>query len=604
MKKSSRFDFLANFLWYLKFIYKHKPKSTFFKLLTDILLELRNLAVNAANAFLVNSLALIYIGVSEAELSEKIIHVILIYVLYICILKGAQHLNRFSTNQLRVSMGYDPTSALYENLKDKGVEYQENPKTINAITRYKENSWIFRDLIDYFGAFIGIIVAIITSILILQYFGWGYILFCLLIAFPLIIVNRIFIKKLYIFDIENTDKRRNAFGNASYLTDPKSFKEVIQINGYDYLKSIFARYSIFAQNFNTQLRTKWYIYSFVLSGLEVLLIIITLNILIFDVYNGLLEPGTAIFYFSTSLGLFSGVNNLTSNITSVSEQLMKLKDARDIFIADKSQEDGTKKVESLTPKTIEFRDVSFKYPNSNRYVLKNFNLKIEAGEEIAIVGHNGAGKSTLIKLISRIHKPTSGEILINGQNLNDITPSSWNDNLGVLFQDFNTYEHLTLRENVAIGNIKRKIVDSEIWDALKNADAKDFAKEYLAGLDTVLSEKYKGGIRPSTGQWQKIAIARFFYRNAPILILDEPTASIDAVAEANIFDRIYKFITNKTVIIVSHRFSTVRNAKRIIVFEKGQIIEEGSHSELLKKNGMYTKAFNLQAKGYSSESID
>jgi len=137
-----------------------------------------------------------------------------------------------------------------------------------------------------------------------------------------------------------------------------------------------------------------------------------------------------------------------------------------------------------------------------------------------------------------------------------------------------------------------------VIDAAKKADAYEFIMDYKDKFDQILSERYEGGIRPSTGQWQKIAIARFFYRNAPILILDEPTASIDAVAEANIFDRIYKFIENKTVIIISHRFSTVRNADRIIVMDKGAIVEQGTHKELLAMNGVYANAYNTQAKGY------
>ena len=160
------------------------------------------------------------------------------------------------------------------------------------------------------------------------------------------------------------------------------------------------------------------------------------------------------------------------------------------------------------------------------------------------------------------------------------------------------YTHLTVRENIEVdssGIISNK---ESIFEALQKANALSFVEKYKNGIDQILSERYKGGIRPSTGQWQKIAIARVFHRNSPVLILDEPTASIDAVAEAKIFDNIYKFAKDKTVIIISHRFSTVRNADRIIVLDKGKIIEQGSHEELLNNNGKYAKAFKLQAKGY------
>jgi ATP-binding cassette subfamily B protein len=204
-----------------------------------------------------------------------------------------------------------------------------------------------------------------------------------------------------------------------------------------------------------------------------------------------------------------------------------------------------------------------------------------------------------VKVLARIYRPQQGIVTLDGKNVNDIQIKSWYKKLGVLFQDFNTYGNLTVSENVHIGRSDHERTDNEkVIQALKESNAYDFVKKYPKQLDQKLSERYKGGIRPSGGQWQKLAIARFFYRNAPILILDEPTAAIDAVSEAQIFDNIYKFMKGKTVIIISHRFSTVRNADRIIVLDKGKIIEDGSHEELLAKNGKYAKSFKIQAEGY------
>ena len=154
------------------------------------------------------------------------------------------------------------------------------------------------------------------------------------------------------------------------------------------------------------------------------------------------------------------------------------------------------------------------------------------------------------------------------------------------------------------GDSMKKVDNDKVKRAAKDADAYEFIQDFPDQFDQLLNEKMKGGIRPSSGQWQKIAIARFFYRNAPLVIFDEPTAAIDAVSEYNIFNKIYKFFENKTVIIISHRFSTVRNADRIIVIEKGQVIEEGSHEKLMAKDGYYAKSFRLQAEGYSSEPVD
>jgi len=171
--------------------------------------------------------------------------------------------------------------------------------------------------------------------------------------------------------------------------------------------------------------------------------------------------------------------------------------------------------------------------------------------------------------------------------------------VGILFQEFNRYPELTAKENILISRSNEKPDEMGIRNAASAADSLEYIKSLPNGFDTVLSEKYEGGIRPSTGQWQKIAIARFFYRNAPLVMFDEPTASIDAESEYNIFGKIYDFFEDKTVIIISHRFSTVRNADRIIVIDKGKIIEEGTHTHLMSINGKYAKDFKLQAEGYT-----
>jgi len=247
---------------------------------------------------------------------------------------------------------------------------------------------------------------------------------------------------------------------------------------------------------------------------------------------------------------------------------------------------------------IKFSSVSFRYPNTTKNVLTDIDIDIKPGEKIAIVGNNGAGKTTLVKLICRYYQTTTGEILINDNRLNDLKIDSWYQNIGVLFQDYNLFEHLTPSESIRIGRYRHNFDPKEISTAAKMAEAHDFISTLPEGYQTILSERYKGGVRPSTGQAQKIVIARFFYRNAPLAIFDEPTASIDALAEKKIFDRIYQFFTGKTVILISHRFSTVRNADRIIVLDQGRIAEQGSHTQLMKQKGIYAHSFQLQAAGY------
>jgi len=315
--------------------------------------------------------------------------------------------------------------------------------------------------------------------------------------------------------------------------------------------------------------------------------------------KGLISIGTTTFQI-INLSVFS--NNLedaSGRFGSVYEDGIRFNDLKKIFEITPPFPDGKMDyIYSEKPPLINFNAVTFKYPDSDIEVIKNLNLEIKPGEKIAIVGENGAGKTTLVKLLCRFYQVNEGAIFLDEKNINDLKIDSWHKNLGVLFQDFNTYPNLTVKENIYLGKSGEKLDINRMIKAAQSASADEFIKKYPKGYEQILSEKYAGGIRPSTGQWQKIAIARFFYRNSPVVVFDEPTASIDAISEAKIFKEIYDFFKDKTVIIISHRFSTVRNADKIYVLDNGKIIESGNHKELLKSKGKYAEAFKVQAKGY------
>ena len=229
-------------------------------------------------------------------------------------------------------------------------------------------------------------------------------------------------------------------------------------------------------------------------------------------------------------------------------------------------------------------------------VAQKLNFLTKKSHVFAFKGPIGAGKTTLIKLLLRFYDPTQGHILVDGKNLKDIDLSSWYQQLGTLFQDFARYD-LSLKENIAVGNIHSHNQDA-IEHALSQADGKSILLQMKSGWNQRLGKWLEEGQELSVGQWQKVAIARALYRNAPILIMDEPTANIDAEAEAEIFENLKKVYKNKSLVFISHRFSTVRLADHILVIDQGHLIEQGSHKDLLKKDGLYAKYFNLQKKGY------
>ena len=256
-----------------------------------------------------------------------------------------------------------------------------------------------------------------------------------------------------------------------------------------------------------------------------------------------------------------------------------------------------KKLPVSLARGIEFRGVGFRYPDSEEWVLRDIDLSIRPGEKIALVGHNGAGKTTLIKLLSRLYDPTEGVILFDGIDIRDIDPLELRQRIGVIFQDFVRY-HLPASENIGFGQIEAADQMDKIISSARKSGAHAMIENLPEGYQTMLGRWFHGGHELSLGQWQRIALARAFMRDAEILVLDEPTASLDAQTEYEIFRHFQELTEGKMAILISHRFSTVRMADRIVVIEGGRISEIGSHQELLRREGIYAQLFSMQAEGY------
>jgi ATP-binding cassette subfamily B protein len=302
-------------------------------------------------------------------------------------------------------------------------------------------------------------------------------------------------------------------------------------------------------------------------------------------------------------GAIAGANNelqtVFSLFSNISEQSLFLSDLL-VFLAETprviSKNDALPAPRPVR-EGLEFRDLSFHYPSSEREVLKGFNLKISRGERVALVGENGQGKTTLVKLITRLYDPTAGCILLDGVDLREYQVDELRREIGVLFQDFFRYD-MPVRDNIGVGRVELVNDDAALWEAARRSQADKMVGGLPAGLEQMLGSRFEGSIDLSGGQWQRLALARAYLRNAQILLLDEPTASLDAVAEAEVFDAFSELTQDRIALLISHRFSTVRMAERIVVLSDGQIVEEGTHDQLVTKNGAYEKLFTLQAENY------
>jgi ATP-binding cassette, subfamily B, bacterial len=244
-----------------------------------------------------------------------------------------------------------------------------------------------------------------------------------------------------------------------------------------------------------------------------------------------------------------------------------------------------------------FEDVGFRYPGAERFAVRHLTFTLHAGEVLALVGENGAGKTTLVKLLARLYDPDEGRILLDGHDLREYDLAALRANIGVIFQDFVRY-HLTAAENIAVGQIEARDDRARIEDAARASLADEVIGRLPAGYDQIVGKRFRGGVDLSGGEWQKIAIARAYMRDAQVLILDEPTASLDARSEFEVFQRFKELSEGKTAVLISHRFSSVRMADRILVLADGEIEAAGTHEELLAAGGRYAELFELQAAGY------
>lgn len=592
-------EFIKTIVWIFKIYYEISPSKTILLIITRIIRDARGILYSFFYAKLIDEL--IKVAQSGTKSFESLIpYLVGLLVYYIFISGLVNNIDRYAYRSIKQISRMRLEIMFAQHLNYLGIQNLEDPDVQNRVSRSSDWLQSTFDMLQETIYFISNLVRVfISGAIILSFFP---------LMIPILIITTIikffpdqyFMKKDFRWQVDNSEKRRIAWSDINTVQNSKDLQEISIVGGYEYFKE---RYFSFFTSFNNGLlkiiKDKE-ITNFFLLSLESFVGILAYAVIFYRHIQGLFTLGTATFQIQ-SLGTFTGsLDSMLSSITIMNEYSVKMKDLITLFEMKPAIKDGNIKLPYLgTPPSIEFKNVSFKYPKANRYVFKDLSFKIESGEEVALVGHNGAGKTTIVKLLARIYPVTKGQILINGIDINNLAINDWYKNLGVLFQDYNFYSHLSVKENIHLGKPTRDLNDKEIIEAAKKADAHNFIMEYKNKYDQIMSEKIEGGIRPSTGQAQKIAIARFFYRNAPLAIFDEPTASIDALSEYKIFNTIYNFFENKTVIIISHRFSTVRNADRILVLEKGKIVEEGTHEQLLtKRNGIYRRSYKLQAEGY------
>lgn len=420
-------------------------------------------------------------------------------------------------------------------------------------------------------------------------------------ALPAAVVKFIYGRKNYLYLKRHSKERRQMEYYSQIMTNKDLVKEVRIFNLSDTIigkfKATFKRYFRGLKRLILRENT-WHIIIAVVTAL------VNTGLFAFvaiKVYNGEMNIADFSFYSGALTSIISCVSSVVNATATIYQGTLFIDNVVEFdTLEPKIVPNVTPalEIQRHIPHTIEFKDVCFSYPGTDRLVLKNINFKLDGGSTTVLVGLNGAGKTTLIKLLTRLYDPTSGVILLDGVDIRSYNLDKLYEIYGTIFQDFGKYA-VSVEENIYFGDIDKGIVDSDIKKAATETGAADFIEKLPLQYQTPLTKLFEqDGTELSIGQWQKLSVSRAFYSDSDILILDEPTASLDALAEQQIFNQFEKLTKGKTSIFVSHRLSSATTADKIIVLENGQIVEEGTHKELMIAQGKYFELFSTQAKRY------
>ena len=479
------------------------------------------------------------------------------------------------------------------------VESFENAETYDAL-RNAYNEVGSRPLGVMFQM-IGIGQALITLTSIgglMARLGWQVLPLVMLASIPGVIVSSRFGAEGYrVMRRRATDARHQNY-LGSILTSDTLVKEVRLFGFERYLLDAWQEYyKKFRAQFVSLLlrRSAWGLGATL--GSSLLIALATLSVLR-RAANGTITVGDFSLFVGGIVQIQSQFTSLLNSVTGIYESLLYMRNLFEFLeLPSRNLELGDEWRGPI--ETIEFDRVSFRYPLTDRDVLSDVSFSVKRGEALALVGENGAGKTTIVKLVTRLFEPSSGRILLNGIDASRFSPRSVQGEMSIIFQDYGQYQ-MTARENIGLSRTDKLEEDSAIQRAGEKSGAVEVVDDLPEGYETMLGRLFPGGRQLSGGQWQRLALGRLYFRPASVQIFDEPTAALDAIAEAAMIDRLREHGQDRITLLISHRFSTVRLADKIIVLHEGTVVESGAHTDLLAKGGIYATLFNLQARGYVS----
>jgi ATP-binding cassette, subfamily B, bacterial len=480
------------------------------------------------------------------------------------------------------------------------IGHFDNSNWHDRLARAKRDvSWRPGDLTWSVLGLSGNIVTIVLMASLLASLHYVLVVLALAAAALSLALERRVTSRLYEFFYKETPEEREREYLGDLLAQPRTTKEIRAYVLADYL---LGRHRNISEDLFSQ-RERMYRSGTRISMLSGLVTGTTLALAYLFVavrgVAGTIDPGGVVLVIGAFTSVAGTLGQISSTFVAVDQHTTFLDDYFSFLAIDPlvPVPAAPRPVPTRLAKGIEFDDVTFSYPGGTGPAVAGLSLHIRSGELIALVGENGAGKSTLVKLLLRFYDADSGSVRVGGVDLKDLDPEALRNRIGVLFQDYASYE-LTIRENVVMGRPDVEVDDERVLEALRDSRSEWLVKKMPNGLDSKVGRLFEGGHDLSGGEWQRLALARIMYRDADIWILDEPTSSLDPEAEAGIFSELKENLRGRIGIVISHRFSTVRIADRIAVIDDGRVTELGTHEELVRAGGRYSQLFELQAAGY------
>jgi ABC-type multidrug transport system fused ATPase/permease subunit len=592
--------FFTRLFYIFKLVWETKKSLLFLMVFMSVFNGVMPVIGSLISAQILNDLAKVYSG---AALAFGVISVLLVYqFIYMFVNSAVSRIYSMITTISGELVSNHVKLKIMEKAKEVDMVSYDSPsfyaKLENA--NREAGSRPIQIMSSTFSV-VSTIISMVSYIVVLFAVSSIAPILIVLVSIPATIVNFVYRKKNVNYMFRRSKNRREMDYYASTVVNKDLVKEVRMFGLAD---TFCEKYKTAFTDYYNGLKKLRYEECFWNIAAAVLTNIVYCGLYIYlakGVYNGQFEVGSFSLYTGAITAIGNGVGDLITTTATIYEgtlfinNLISFLDEKPGIVPSLPE---ARHVERHTGHTIEFKDVSFRYPGTNKDVLKNVNVKIDVGETVVIVGLNGAGKTTFVKLLTRLYDPTGGEILLDGHNIKEYDVDELYSMFGIIFQDFGKYA-VSASENIKFGDVNRVAGDSEIHDAAEHSGADAFIEKLPKGYNTPLMRYFEeNGIELSIGQWQKLSIARAFYSDSDVLILDEPTASLDPIAEQEIFNQFNELREDKTSIFISHRLSSATIADKILVMEDGQIVEIGNHHQLMAAKGKYYNLFSTQAAHY------